>query len=175
MRGPLLLLMLLPVWAFAGQCPALLQHELPALRSQDRIDLCGFAGKPLIIVNTASFCGYTPQFEGLESVYQRYREQGLEVLGVPSNDFRQEARDQAAIAEVCYVNYGVTFRMSEPQVITGKRAHPLYRALAEQAGERPRWNFHKYIVGRDGQVKASFPSAVSPDDPRFIEALEKAL
>ena len=160
----------------AADCPAILQHQLPALRSSDQIDLCQrYAGKPLVVVNTASFCGYTPQFTGLEAVYQRYRDQGLEILGVPSNDFRQEARDSAAIADVCFVNYGVTFAMAETQSVSGDAAHPLYRELAAQSGQTPRWNFHKYLIDRQGRVVASFPSETRPDDPAFIQALEAAL
>ncbi|WP_178091443.1 glutathione peroxidase [Halopseudomonas laoshanensis] len=167
--------MLVSPLAFAD-CADILRHELQALRSKDSINLCErYAGKPLVIVNTASFCGYTPQFKGLEAVFQRYRERGLEVIGVPSNDFRQEAQDKAAIADVCYVNYGVTFAMTEPQRITGSAAHPFYRDLTEQAGQAPAWNFHKYVLDRDGKVVGSFPSKVSPEDPEFIKAIELAL
>lgn len=162
-------------WVSAG-CAAVLEHDFPALRAKDRVDVCErYAGKPLVVVNTASFCGYTPQFKGLEAVYQRYRDQGLEILGVPSNDFRQEAEDQEAIADVCYVNYGVTFAMTEPQIITGAQAHPFYRELTEQAGQAPGWNFHKYLIDRQGRVVGSFSSQVAPDDPEFIRAIEAAL
>jgi len=181
MKSVALLMLSFTAWVWAGQataveCPAILQHELPALRSSEQIDLCKrYAGKPLIVVNTASFCGYTPQFTGLEAVYQQYREQGLEILGVPSNDFRQEARDSEAIAEVCYVNYGVTFQMAETQSVAGEGAHPLYRELADQSGQAPRWNFHKYLIDREGRVVGSFPSETRPDDPAFIKAVEAAL
>lgn len=159
-----------------ADCADILKHDIQALRSKDSINLCErYAGKPLIVVNTASFCGYTPQFKGLEAVYQRYRDQGLEVIGVPSNDFRQEAQDKEAIADVCYVNYGVTFAMTEPQRITGNAAHPFYRELAEQSGQAPGWNFHKYLLDREGKVVGSFPSKVSPEDPEFIKAIELAL
>ncbi|MFO7705806.1 MAG: glutathione peroxidase [Halopseudomonas sp.] len=159
-----------------ADCADVLKQDMQALRSKDSINLCErYAGKPLIVVNTASFCGFTPQFKGLEAVYQRYRDQGLEVIGVPSNDFRQEAQDKEAIADVCYVNYGVTFAMTEPQRITGNQAHPLYRELAEQAGQAPGWNFHKYLLDREGKVVGSFPSQVSPEDPAFIKAIELAL
>lgn len=171
---PLILLALLSP-ALAAECPALLQGELPKLRSQERIDLCGqFAGKALLVVNTASFCGFTPQFKGLEALYQRYKAQGLEVLGVPSDDFRQEARDATETAKVCYVNYGVTFNISEAQHVTGSDALPLFKALAAQS-QAPRWNFFKYVVDRQGRVIASFSSQVLPDDPKLIAALEQAL
>ncbi|MHA6493905.1 glutathione peroxidase [Pseudomonas borbori] len=161
--------------ALAAQCPALLQGELPKLRSKARIDLCEqFAGKPLVVVNTASFCGFTPQFKGLEALYQRYRAEGLEVLGVPSDDFKQESADVEETASVCYVNYGVTFTMSEPQVVTGADATTLFKALTAQS-QAPDWNFNKYVIDRQGKVVARFSSRVEPDDPRLIEAVEQAI
>ncbi|MCG4455211.1 glutathione peroxidase [Pseudomonas sp. MMS21-TM103] len=163
----------LPSWA--GECPILLQGELPKLRSKDSINLCQqFSGKPLVVVNTASFCGFTPQFKGLEALYQRYREQGLEVLGVPSDDFKQESDDVEEIAKVCYVNYGVTFSMSETQRIIGAQAIPLFKELTAQS-QAPRWNFSKYVVDRQGKVIASFSSHIQPDDPALIAAVEQAI
>lgn len=160
----------------ANDCPAVLQHELPKLRSKETVDLCGqFQGKALVVVNTASHCGFTGQFKGLEALYQRYKDEGLEVLGVPSDDFFQEANDEAETAEVCYVNYGVTFTMTQTQPVRGQDATPLFRELAEQAGAAPRWNFYKYVVDREGRVVAHFSSKVKPDDPRLIAAVEKAL
>jgi len=133
-RFTLLVVVLLSAWVGstqAAECPALLQGEVQKLRSEERIDLCAqFAGKPLVVVNTASFCGFTPQFKGLEALYQRYKEQGLQVLGVPSDDFRQEADSSEETAKVCYVNYGVTFPMSETQQVTGSDALPLFKELA---------------------------------------------
>ena len=161
--------------AWAADCPSLLQGSLPKLHAKESIDLCQrFAGKPLIVVNTASFCGFAPQFKGLEALYQRYKEQGLEVLGVPSNDFKQEAKDGAETAKVCYVNYGVTFTMSEPQKVRGPDAVHLFKALAEQSSA-PKWNFYKYVVDRQGRVIANFSSLTKPDSPELIEAVEKAL
>ncbi|TBU97893.1 glutathione peroxidase [Stutzerimonas kirkiae] len=162
--------------ALAAECPPLLQHELPKLRSKEVVDFCErFNGKALVVVNTASHCGFTPQFKGLEALYQRFRKDGLEVVGVPSDDFFQEADDDRKTAEVCYVNYGVTFTMTQTQPVRGRDATPLFRELAEQAGKAPRWNFYKYVVDRNGQVVASFPSKVKPDDPQLIEAVQKAL
>ncbi len=162
--------------ALASECPAVLQHELPKLRSKDSVDLCQtFQGKALVVVNTASHCGFTPQFKSLEALYQRYKDDGLEVLGVPSDDFFQESDDEAETAEVCYVNYGVTFTMTQTQPVRGRDATPLFRELAEQAGAAPRWNFYKYVVDREGRVVAHFSSKVKPDDPRVIAAVEKAL
>lgn len=177
-RFPLLAIVLLSTWvgsAQAAECPALLQGELQKLRSQERIDLCGqFAGKALLVVNTASFCGFTPQFKGLEALYQRYKEQGLEVLGVPSDDFRQEADSSEETAKVCYVNYGVTFAMSETQRVTGSDALPLFKELAAQS-QAPRWNFFKYVIDRQGRVIASFPSQTLADDPKLLAALQQAI
>lgn len=172
-----LLALALPIApAVASECPALLQHELPKLRSKETIDLCQqFRGKALVVVNTASHCGFTPQFKGLEALYQRYKDDGLEVLGVPSDDFFQESDDDAETAEVCYVNYGVTFAMTQTQPVRGSDATPLFRELAEQAGRAPRWNFYKYVVDRHGRVVAYFSSKVTPDDPRLLAAVEKAL
>ncbi|QLF95002.1 glutathione peroxidase [Pseudomonas sp. ABC1] len=162
--------------ALAGECPALLQHELPKLRSKEIVNFCEqFNGKALVVVNTASHCGFTPQFKGLEALYQRFKADGLEVVGVPSDDFFQEDNDAEKTAEVCYVNYGVTFTMTQTQPVRGRDATPLFRELAEQAGKAPSWNFYKYVVDRHGQVVASFSSKVKPDDPQLIEAVQKAL
>jgi glutathione peroxidase len=172
-----LLLLSLAGQTAAAECPALLsaQGELPRLRAKDSINLCEqYAGKPLLIVNTASHCGFTPQFKGLEALYQRYQEQGLQVLGVPSDDFKQEDADLAETAKICYGNYGVTFLMSEPQVVTGKQAIPLFQQLNASGGE-PHWNFYKYVVDRQGNLVGSFPSQTLPDDPELIAAVEKAL
>lgn len=161
--------------AWAAECPALLQGSLPKLRAKETIDLCQrFAGKPLVVVNTASFCGFAPQFKGLEALYQRYKDQGLEVLGVPSDDFKQESKDGAETAKVCYVNYGVTFTMTEPQPVRGADAVHLFKVLAEQSSA-PKWNFYKYVVDRQGKVIASFSSVTKPDSPELIEAVEQAL
>lgn len=162
-----------PLWA--AQCPELLQGELPKLRAKEQIDLCQkFAGKPLVVVNTASFCGFAPQFEGLEALHKQYQGQGLEMLGVPSNDFKQEAGDSAETAKVCYANYGVTFTMTEPQAVRGDDATHLFKVLAEQS-TAPKWNFYKYVVDRQGKVIAQFSSLTKPDDPALIEAVQKAI
>ncbi len=177
-RFTLLVVALLSTWvipAQADECPALLQGEVQKLRSEERIDLCAqFAGKPLVVVNTASFCGFTPQFKGLEALYQRYKSQGLQVFGVPSDDFRQESDNSEETAKVCYVNYGVTFPMSETQRVTGSEALPLFKELAAQS-QAPRWNFSKYVIDAKGKVIASFPSSTTPDDPAFLAAVEQAM
>lgn len=169
------LLMAFTGLAQAADCPELLQGSLPKLRAKESIDLCQrYAGKPLVVVNTASFCGFAPQFKGLEALYQRYKGQGLEVLGVPSNDFKQESKDGAETAKVCYVNYGVTFTMTEPQPVRGDDATHLFKILAKQSSA-PKWNFYKYVVDRQGTVIANFSSLTKPDNPEFIEAVEKAI
>jgi glutathione peroxidase len=168
-----LLALATPLWA--AQCPELLQGELPKLRAKEQINLCQkFAGKPLVVVNTASFCGFAPQFEGLEALHKQYKGQGLEMLGVPSNDFKQEAGDSAETAKVCYANYGVTFTMTEPQAVRGDDATHLFKVLAEQS-TAPKWNFYKYVVDRQGKVIAQFSSLTKPDDPALIEAVQKAI
>jgi glutathione peroxidase len=159
----------------AAECPELLEGSLPKLRSKETIDLCQrFAGKPLVVVNTASFCGFAPQFKSLEALNQRYKGQGLEVIGVPSNDFKQESKDGEETAKVCYVNYGVTFTMTEPQKVRGDDATHLFEVLAAQS-DAPKWNFYKYVIDRKGKVIANFSSLTTPDDPEFIAAVEKAL
>ncbi len=171
--GTVLFLLVGHAWA---ECPEILQHELQALRSNDQVNLCErYAGKPLLVVNTASFCGFTGQFAGLQTLYESYADQGLAILGVPSNDFRQEARDQEAIADVCYVNYGVTFQMTEPLALTGPGAHPFYRQLISAAGEEPGWNFHKYLLDAEGDLVGSFPSRVTPESATLRQAIEQVL
>jgi len=159
----------------ATGCPAFLNQDFTLLRSRERLNLCkGFAGKPLLIVNTASHCGYTGQFEGLEALYQKYRARGLVVVGFPSDDFHQEAADEAEMAEVCFVNYGVKFPMLAPSVVTGTKANPVFRELARQTRE-PRWNFNKYLVAPDGKVVAYFGSTVTPESKDLNAAIEKLL
>ncbi len=177
MRKTLLLVMLsslsLPV--FAADCPALLQGELPKLRSKEVINLCEqYAGKPLLVINTASHCGFTKQFKGLEALHQKYKAQGLEVLGVPSDDFKQEADSAEETATICYGNYGVTFTMTATQVVTGDNAIPLFRELTAQSSA-PRWNFYKYVVDRQGKVVESFSSLTEPDDQDLAAAIDKAI
>jgi len=154
---------------------ALYDHDLRRLHSEEVVNLRQrLAGHPLLVVNTASHCGFTGQFKGLEAVYRRYRDGGLRVVGFPSDDFRQEAADEGAAAKVCFVNYGVTFDMFAPIHVRGPDAHPVFRELARQA-QAPRWNFHKYVIDRTGRVVATFPSQVEPDSAEVRAAIEGVL
>lgn len=159
----------------AGQCPAWLDHDYKRLQSKDPINLCkAFAGKPLLIVNTASHCGFTPQFKGLEALYEKYRDRGLVVVGFPSNDFFQESKDEGETAQVCYINYGVKFTMLAPTNVRGRNVNPTFRELAKQT-EAPSWNFNKYLVQPDGKVMAHFGSTVTPESAEMNKAIDKLL
>jgi glutathione peroxidase len=161
--------------AGAAECPAYLDQDFRKLRSAETVNLCkAAAGKPLLIVNTASYCGYTPQFKGLEALHQKYRGEGLVVIGFPSDDFNQEAADQADTAEVCYVNYGVKFTMLEPTPVKGAKANPVFRELARQSRE-PGWNFNKYLVAPDGRVVRYFGSSVDPASRELTDAIDALL
>lgn len=137
-----------------------------------------FRGRPLMVVNTASFCGFTHQYEGLQALWSRYRERGLTVLGVPSNDFGgQEPGSNAAIKAFCEATFAVDFPLTEKVAVTGDESHPLFDHIRGVLGERagPRWNFSKYLIAPDGAVIASWPSSVAPEDPAIIEAIEALL
>jgi glutathione peroxidase len=140
-------------------------------------NLCdAYGGKVLLVVNTASKCGFTPQYEGLEALYKANKDKGLVVLGFPSDQFMgQEFDDDAEIAKFCKVNYGVSFPMYRKTDVKGKDANPLYKDLIAATGEKPSWNFNKYLIGRDGKVLAHFGSKVMPDAPELKKAIEAAL
>jgi glutathione peroxidase len=139
--------------------------------------LSGFAGKPMLVVNTASLCGYTPQFTGLQQLWSRYHDRGLTVIGVPSNDFgAQEPGTPIEIMATAHDEYGVTFPMAAKTEVKGRNAHPFYKwAAVERPVETPHWNFHKYLIGRDGHVAAVFPTEIEPMDARVIDAVVKEL
>jgi glutathione peroxidase len=142
------------------------------------LPLAGFAGKTILVVNTASFCGFTQQYSGLQALWERYRDRGLVVLGVPSNDFGgQEPGSEGEIKEFCSVNFNVDFPLTEKQRVTGESAHPFYRWAADVlgAGAKPRWNFHKYLIDPNGHVVGSFSPITSPTSGRVVEAIEAHL
>jgi glutathione peroxidase len=142
------------------------------------LKLSDFAGKAVLVVNTASECGFTPQYAGLESLWRKYGDRGLVVLGVPSNDFgRQEPGSEAEISQFCSTRYGVTFPLTAKYPVTGKDAHPLYHWITMQAGDTaaPRWNFHKYLIDKKGELVGVFPSKVAPESKPLIEAIEEQL
>ena len=174
----LALLLTLAAPAFAQQsasCPPLLQHSFNRLQDEKPQNLCQYAGKVLLVVNTASYCGFTPQYEGLEALYAKYAPRGLVVLGFPSNDFAQESGSNEQIAELCFNTYGVKFPMFTPTKVSGAQANPLYLTLAQATGKTPTWNFHKYLVDRQGKPVAAYGSRVTPADPALRAAIEKAL
>ena len=164
-----------PSIAAESPCPPILDHKFSNLMDEP-VSLCQFSGKVVLIVNTASECGYTPQYDGLERLYRRYRDKGFVVLGFPANDFGgQEPGSNKEIAQFCRINYGITFPVFAKTAVVGKTANPLFRELAAKTGKPPRWNFHKYLVNRSGQPVAAFESAVEPNDPRLTAQIEKLI
>jgi glutathione peroxidase len=161
----------------AGSCPALLQHTLPRLQDEKPQDLCQYSGKVLLVVNTASYCGFTGQYKALETLAQRYADRGLVVLGVPSNDFAQEPGSNKDIAEFCENTFNVKFPMFAKSSTRPDRAdsNPLIVALAKRSGKAPSWNFHKYLVSRDGRQVLSFGSMTDPLSSNFVRELERLL
>jgi glutathione peroxidase len=161
--------------AATGDCPAFLNQDLHKLRSSEVLNICkAFAGKPLLIVNTASHCGFTPQFKGLQALHEKYQGRGLVVLGFPSDSFHQEAKADDETAEVCYIDYGVKFPMVAVSDVLGGRVNAVFRELNQQAGA-PRWNFNKYLVAPDGKVVRHFDSTVTPESPELNAAIESVL
>jgi glutathione peroxidase len=161
--------------AAESRCPTILDHKFANLMDEP-ISLCQFRGKVLLIVNTASECGYTPQYDGLEKIYRRYRDKGFAVLGFPANDFGgQEPGSNKEIAKFCRVNYGITFPVFAKTAVVGANANSLFRELAARTGRPPRWNFHKYLLNKVGQPFAVFESAVEPEDRRITAQIEKLL
>lgn len=159
----------------ATPCPALLQQNVLRLQDEKPQSLCQYSGKVVLVVNTASFCGFTPQYKGLEALHARYKDRGLVVLGFPSNDFSQESGNNKEIAEFCESTFGVKFPMFTKTSVRGKDASPLFRRLAASTGQAPGWNFHKYLVARDGTSVQSFNTNTDPGSPSFIAEIEKQL
>jgi glutathione peroxidase len=156
-------------------CPPLLNYTLPRLQDEQPQNLCQFAGRVVLAVNTASACGYTPQYAGLQKLHQQYASRGLVIMGFPSEDFRQEPKDNKGIAEFCFDTYGVRFPMFAKSGVAGHDANPFFAALTLQTGEAPKWNFHKYLIDRQGRAVATFPSAVEPLDRRLTRRIEQLL
>jgi glutathione peroxidase len=160
----------------AGSCPSLINKTFKRLQDDVPQDLCQYAGKVLLVVNTASYCSFTYQYEGLEKLQSDYRGKGLVVLGFPSNDFGQlEPGNNKQIADFCVNTYGVKFPMFEKSVVTGANANILYRELAQATGKPPQWNFHKYLLDRKGKIVGAYASAVSPQDKHLLADIEQAL
>lgn len=157
--------------------PTLLDVDYRPLSGKAPVNLNKtYGGKVLLVVNTASKCGFTPQYEGLEDLQQKYAARGFDVLGFPSNDFKgQEPGSEQQIQEFCTLTYGVKFPMFEKVHVLGAEATPLYQRLTTATGVAPGWNFHKYLVARDGRVVAQFPSKIKPDDPALVAAIEREL
>ena len=160
----------------ATSCPALLQHQFPRLQDDAPQNLCQYAGKVLLVVNTASYCGFTKQYEGLEALYAKYEKRGLVILGFPSNDFgQQEPGDAKQIADLCFNTYGVKFPMFDKTGVVGPRRNALYTQLHQATKAAPEWNFHKYLIARDGKTVSSFASAIEPGHRTLVSAIEAAL
>jgi len=155
----------------------LLDHEFRKLASEDSVNLAdAYQGKVVLVVNTASKCGNTPQYDGLEKLYEQYGEDGLVVLGFPSNDFLgQEPGTEEQIQDFCRLTYGVRFPMFEKTTVKENNAHPFFAKLAEEAGTYPTWNFHKFLIGRDGQLIGEFSPRTQPYDEDLVAGIEQAL
>ena len=157
-------------------CPGVLNYTFNRLQTGAPESLCQYRGKVVLIVNTASYCGYTHQYEGLEALYRKYKSRGLVVVGFPSNDFGgQEPGSNKEIAEFCRLTYGVEFPMFEKSSVTSIKTNPLYAELLARTGQSPKWNFHKYLVDRDGKQVTSFGTRVEPDNGDLVSAVERML
>lgn len=161
--------------AAATACPPLLDKTFPRLQDEKPQSLCQYSGKVLLVVNTASFCGFTSQYKGLEALYSQYKDRGLVVLGFPSNDFNQETGTAKEIADLCANTFGVKFPMFAKTHVKGDQANPLFAELIQRSGTSPKWNFYKYLVARDGKTVVSRNSLTSPQNPAFVQDIEKLL
>nr|WP_246099244.1 glutathione peroxidase [Tepidimonas sediminis] len=165
-----------PAPAAAAACPPILQHTFPRLQDEAPQNLCQYAGQVVLVVNTASYCGFTQQYKELEELYRRYRDRGLVVLGFPSNDFgQQEPGTNQQIAEFCENTFGVQFPMFAKSHVRGPQANALFRQLAERTGTTPKWNFYKYLISRDGRTVLAYGSLTAPDSAALRRDLERLL
>jgi len=157
----------------AVACPAVLQHTVERLQDEKPQNLCQYAGKVVVVVNTASFCGFTPQYKSLEELHARYKDKGLVVLGFPSNDFSQEPDSNKKIADFCENTYGVKFPMFSKTAVRGSDASPLFKQLTQRTDTTPKWNFYKYMISRDGKTVQSFNSNTDPLSKTFLAEVDK--
>lgn len=173
----LLMAGLMTAQAAPAACPALLNHTMPRLQDEKPVNLCSYAGQVVVVVNTASYCGFTPQYKSLEALYDRYKSRGLVVLGFPSNDFgSQEPGSNAEVAAFCENTFGVKFPMFAKSTVKGSAGvNPLYQQLAQASGKTPGWNFHKYVIGRDGRFAFSAGSTTDPLGKGFVADVERLL
>ena len=157
-------------------CTGLLNKSFPRLQDEKPQSLCQYSGQVVLVVNTASYCGFTKQYKGLETLYATYKDRGLVVLGFPSNDFgSQEPGSSKEIAAFCANTYGVKFPMFGKSHVRGEGANPLYAELIKASGTTPKWNFYKYLIGRDGRSVTAYSSMTAPDDRDLIGAIEALL
>lgn len=157
-------------------CPSSLSFTFPRLQDEAPQNLCQYQGKVILVVNTASYCGFTSQYEGLEKLYAQYKDRGLVILGFPSNDFgKQEPGSNKEIADFCHNTYGVKFPMFAKSSLSGADANPLFKLLIEKSGTKPRWNFYKYLIDRQGNVVNAYSSMTSPSSKSLIKDIEKIL
>jgi glutathione peroxidase len=160
--------------ALAGACPTLLDHRFKTVQGAD-VDLCQYADRAILVVNTASRCGFTPQFTKLQGLYDQYKDKGLVVVGFPSNDFRQELASNKEVGEFCLTNYNVKFPMMEMSSVKGAGANPLFKQLAGRTGQQPGWNFHKYLISPGGKEVYSFATSTQPDAAEVMQKLKPML
>ena len=160
---------------FTFSCSDILNTNLRILDSDDEKNLCEYSGNVILVVNVASRCGYTPQYAGLQRLYNQFKEDGLTIIGIPSRDFFQEFSAESKVAEFCSTEYGVEFPMFATAKVTGNKAHPFYKKLIAASGKEPKWNFAKYLIGRDGQVIEHYKSSVTPESERLVSAIQAVL
>lgn len=159
----------------SAACPVVLQHTIERLQDEKPQSLCQYTGQVVVVVNTASYCGFTSQYKGLELLYDRYKSKGLVVLGFPSNDFSQEPDDNQKIADFCENTFGVKFPMFSKTSVRGEQASPFFKQLTRLTQTAPKWNFYKYVISRDGQRVKAYSSMTGPQDKAFLQDIEQLL
>jgi glutathione peroxidase len=164
---------MIPVMSYAA-CPPLYDHQFNTLQGE-KISLCDYQSKPILVVNTASKCGFTPQFNALEALYKKYHSKGLLVIGFPSNDFNQELSTDKEVKDFCKLTYAVEFPMTTKSNVTGKNANPFYQELIKASGQMPIWNFHKYLILPQAKKVYAFTSDVTPDSSEIVDKIKSEL